>query len=208
MHAPSLARTSLVVLLLAPSLALAEAPASPGSPPAEAREELRDVAITLAPGNLVLGTLKVNGEFRLRDRLGLQVSLGAGKLGEVSVGEAGGQIRWYALGNFDHGLQLGLEVMYLDFQAPFDDLDKYGVPVELEADISATATGPFLGYKVAFDGGFTLEAQLGLQYYAVEVAANVDLSELDEKLDGVSARLAKEGSLVLPLANLNLGWSF
>ena len=199
-------RHVLLALLaaLAPAAALADE-----APEAGAGEELRDVAITFAPGNLLfLKTLKLNGELRLADEWGLQLSLGGGKLNEVSIGEAGGQLRWYAVGDFDHGMQLGLEVLFLDVSTDVEELNDQGIPVDVEGGARATAIGPFLGYKVAFDGGFTLETQLGLQHYGVEAYADADLSRLDDRLDGMSALLVHEVSLWLPLANLNLGWSF
>lgn len=203
----------LLLALLVPSLALAEAPApeetAPAAVPAlEVEEELRDVAVTLAPANLMFGVVKLNGELRVRDEWGLQVSLGAGSFKSVAVREAGGQLRWYAIGDFDHGMQVGLEVMYIDLQFDLEELNDAGVPVEAEAGLVATAVGPFVGYKIAFDGGFTLEAQLGIQRYGAKAHAGFDLSRLHEELDGVSATLAKEGSFYLPLTNVNLGWSF
>ena len=199
-------RPALFALLafLVPSLARAEAAA----PPELELEELRDVAITVAPANLLLGMVKVNGELRIRDEWGLQVSLGGGRIEKVSIREAGGQLRWYVLGDFDHGMQLGLEVMFIELELPPLTLDEAGVPVDIDPSVLATAIGPFLGYKVAFDGGFTLEAQLGLQRYGVDTTGGVSLSRLHEDLDGVTAAVTYASSFYAPLANLNLGWSF
>lgn len=174
------------------------------------------MAITFAPANLLfLNTWKVNGEFRLAEKWGLQVSLGAGKVEtdrkavpEIDIREGGGQVRWYAIGDFDHGLQLGAELMFIDLSFPIYELKKERLPEPIDTGIAATAFGPFLGYKVASRLGFTFEAQLGLQYYGIEARAGIPLSTLHDSLDGLTAELAAQTSMVLPLGNLNLGWSF
>jgi hypothetical protein len=208
----------LALLVSSPALAAipgaSEVPSAPGTPEVE-EKDLHFVAITFTPANLLLDTLKVNGEFRLAEKWGLQVSLGKGNyetgkraVREIDIREAGGQVRWYALGDFDHGLHLGAELMFIDLSFLIHELDKTPLPEPIDSGISATAIGPFVGYKVAAGFGLTAELQLGLQYYGIEARAGVPLSTIHDSLDGLTAELAASTSLVLPLANLNLGWSF
>lgn len=99
--------------------------------------------------------------------------------------EAGASARYYALGSFRHGLQLGAEALYV------------------HADTTADATGvqaaglglaPFVGYKWTHRTGFTVDAQLGVTYLVARAAS-----------DAGAAATARD---VAPLLNLNVGYSF
>lgn len=105
---------------------------------------------------------------------------------DLTVWEAGAQLRWYALGSFRHGLQLGAELLYVHASGDLLLSDD-------EATASGAALGPFVGYKYAANFGLTVDVQAGAQYLAV---AGDD--EMDEDAD----------SGVIPLLNLNVGWSF
>jgi hypothetical protein len=60
------------------------------------------------------------------------------------------------------------------------------------------AVGPLVGYKLVTSGGFTFLAQGGIEYVAVRAEAS--------NTSGSSA--SKSDSRLIPLLNLNLGWSF
>jgi hypothetical protein len=65
----------------------------------------------------------------------------------------------------------------------------------VEVTGNGLAIGPFVGYKYTADIGFTFDAHLGAQYLAVAAESN----------DGTQTA---EDSDVIPLVNLNAGWSF
>ena len=98
----------------------------------------------------------------------------------------GAQARYYLLGDFRHGLQVGAELIYI--YAGYDDPD-------IEVTAGGVSTGPFVGYKIAADFGLTFDAQLGFQYQFIGAR------------DANSSATASESSLA-PLLNLNVGWSF
>ena len=91
-------------------------------------------------------------------------------------------MRVYVIGDFRHGMQLGGEVLYLHLN---DD--------RLSATGEGLAVGPFLGYKIMIDAGFTFDAQLGFEH--VSARANSGTSTANDKS-------------IIPLLNLNVGWSF
>ena len=96
--------------------------------------------------------------------------------------EAGAQVRYYPLGSFIHGMQVGMEVMYLF-------MDSWG-------DRHGLGVGPFVGYKIAADIGFTFEVQLGFMYAPITGA--VELSGYQDCADDCQLG---------PLLNMNIGYS-
>jgi hypothetical protein len=158
------------------------------------------VAVTFSPLHLVSPIVELTGEFRLHDKFSVAAIAGVGSITtevpdgsteeekSFSAWELGGQGRFYLLGDFDHGMQLGVELLYVNV-----DFD--------EADVSGTgnglALGPFIGYKVSAGFGLTFDAQLGFQYLAAT-------AEASSGTDSASA----SDSTTIPLLNLNLGWAF
>ena len=69
---------------------------------------------------------------------------------------------------------------------------------EITANAGGLAFGPFLGYKLITSGGFTFVVQGGFQYAAVKAEAS--------DTEGNTAE--DEQDTIIPLFNLNLGWSF
>jgi hypothetical protein len=110
---------------------------------------------------------------------------------DVAVWELGAQLGWYPLGTFDK-LVLGAELTYLEVRA--DELPDTDVAVVG----SGLAVGPLVGYKFLTSVGFTFVAQAGFQYVALSAEAEEDAAVVDED----------ERSRILPLLNLNVGWSF
>jgi hypothetical protein len=96
-------------------------------------------------------------------------SLGVGRIAEerqtYRIWEVGGQLRFYLLGSFSHGMIVGADVGYVDVN---------GQPEGAMEMLVGTRAGGFLGYKKTLKGGFTVEAQLGPVY----VWGNADDSEL------------------------------
>ena len=177
------------------------ATASAQEPPAptmvEAEHEPDDghrFYLSISPIHLLAPIVEVTAELRLSDKLGLAAVAGAGRLpleedGEedsVSAFEVGSQLIAYPIGDFNHGLQVGGEIMYLHLASD-------GETETLSGSAQGLAVGPFVGYKLATDVGFSFNVQAGAQYVAAR-------GEDDE---GESY-----GSAVVPLVNANLGWSF
>jgi opacity protein-like surface antigen len=178
------------------STAGAQEPSAPAMIAADdGRDEDHDFYLSFSPLHLLPSPIiEVTGEWRLRDRIGLAAIAGAGRVdvdtaGEddsVAMYEVGGQFIGYALGDFDHGLQVGGEAVFLHVTTD-------GETETLTGSAQGLAVGPFVGYKLATDVGFSFNVQVGAQYVAAR-------GEDDE---GESY-----GSAVIPLVNANLGWSF
>ena len=108
-----------------------------------------------------------------------------------SVYELGLQLVGYPLRDFS-SLQLGGEVVYLHVST-----ESYqGEPVEAAA--GGVALGPFIGYKLITGIGFTFFVQGGFQYVAARAQAT----------DSQGTTTRNEQKTIIPLLNLNLGWSF
>ncbi|TNF23677.1 MAG: hypothetical protein EP329_26910 [Deltaproteobacteria bacterium] len=180
---------ALVALLAAPAAAY---PHGPGGYVEES--VAHEVAITISPIHLVLPVFEVQAEIRATEQVSASVILGFGSVkvsdgfttDSFSVFEIGGQVAYYALGDFDHGLQLGAELLYL------------GVSAEAGSEFEGVfgrglSLAPFVGYKVAADFGLTFCAQIGPAIFLVSAQSDT-ASESDSDV-GV-------------MLNLNLGWSF
>jgi hypothetical protein len=159
------------------------APAPPKPP-----HPRRVFSLTISPLHLILTVVELTGEARVHDKVGLAVIGGAGKFRDSLVGvsatviEAGAQVRYYVVGDFRHGMQLGAELLYLHLD--FSDSVATG---------EALAIGPFIGYKVIADAGFTFDVQLGFEHASVRDSSGSP-SNRDLKY--------------IPLLNLNIGRSF
>lgn len=147
-----------------------------------------EVSITFSPVHLLLPLGEVTGEFRLHDRIGVAATLGAGKPEGLTTLEAGVSGRFYPVGDFDHGMQLGLETQVVEM---------WGEVSGVEASGSGFTAGPFIGYKIAARFGLTFEIQTGAQYQYASARAT----------DGTNSASDSQTSLGF-LLNLQLGWSF
>ena len=158
-------------------------------------------ALSFSPIHLIFPFVELTGELKIKNKLGIALVAGVGQLETMrttptgvtedhfSAFEIGAQGRYYVVGDFNHGMQLGAEAMYL--YVATDATDSFS------ASGSSLAIGPFVGYKLATRLGFTFEAQLGLLYAALQTEAS---------MPGISS--TAEQRTVLPLLNLNAGWSF
>ena len=169
--------------------------ANPNSP------QSNHTTITISPLHLLLPVLEVTGEFKLSEKMSAAAIAGIGtttvEVSSISgtnqesyqTIELGAQYRYYLTGNFNGGIQLGFELLYVTVDRDEDD------------DVSATgegfAMGPFIGYKYVSSSGFTFDSQLGIQ----NVVGGAEASS-------GSASAETEDSAIVPLLNLNIGWSF
>ena len=148
----------------------------------------KQVSVTISPIHLTLPIVELTAEVRAADKAGVAAIAGVGKASGYPAWELGAQGRYYLLGSFDHGMQIGGEVLYLHMST------NQGA---VQASGAGGAVGPFIGYKIAARFGLTFDVQLGAEYlFATANASN-----------GASTATTSDSRLV-PLLNLNLGWSF
>jgi len=147
-----------------------------------------NVSLTLSPLHLFLPVVEVTGEFRLPLDFSLAAILGFGSSEGINVWEAGAQARYYLIGSFEHGMPLGVEALYVGGST---------AEAGVTANGNGIAVGPFVGYKIATDIGFTFDAGVGFQYFTV--TAHASSSE---------ASATVSDNRIIPLINLNVGWSF
>ncbi len=171
-----------------------------------AQERRTDIAITISPIHLVLPIVELTGEFALDDNIAIAGILGAGSIGVATVDstssisgesftvlEFGSSFRYYLVGDFDHGMQVGGELLYVYIDS--GDLETESVT----AFGQGLAIGPFIGYKIAATFGLTFEIQAGGAYVAAFAQAeNTETGETSSASD----------SDFIPIVNLQLGWSF
>jgi hypothetical protein len=160
---------------------------APAPPPPE--HPRRVFSLTISPLHLFLPVVELTGEARVHDKVGVALIAGAGKYTDPDVSgisatvyEAGGQVRVYIVGDFRHGMELGGELLYIHLND-----DRIAISGE------GLAVGPFLGYKIMIDAGFTFDAQLGFEHISARADGN-----------GATAN----DRTFIPLLNLNVGWSF
>jgi hypothetical protein len=167
----------------------------------EKYEVTHDFSLTISPFHLILPIYEFTGEFNINQNLGLALIGGYGnvKISKfdsdpqfsndiLKIYEIGGQINYYPIGSFDHGLQLGVEVLYVGI---------IGNHENIEISANGIAVGPFIGYKIIFDSGFTLNFQLGYEkIFAYGKASDGTNSASDSGTDNIV------------LLNINAGWSF
>lgn len=186
------------------STAVAATPAGTVTPPIPAADEAdprHHVALTLGTLYLLLPVVRVAAEVAIVPRVSLALTAGVGQLtivtdedeGErkrrIDTWQAGGQGNVYLLGDFEHGMQLGAEVLYAHLALPSGQ----GASGQLDG----WAVGPYLGYKFSAPFGLTFNAQLGIE---------VGTAKVEGESDG--ERLTKQQLIPLPILNLNLGWAF
>jgi hypothetical protein len=172
----------------------------PPPPPPPPPEVTRDLSLTFSPVHLLLPLFELMLELRVVDGFGVALLAGYGQvsaddaLGKSHVFtayELGGQLVWYPLKPFE-SLQVGAELLYVNVKS--DDLANATVTGVGDG----VAVGPLIGYKLITSGGFTFVVQGGIQYVAIRAEAESEAGQ----------RAEEEQAKVIPLLNLNLGWSF
>ena len=188
-------------LLLFVALAARAAPAlaDPAPPPAPTApaSPAHLVSITFSPVHLALPIFEVTGEIRDGDSFGFALILGGGEVQGLGAFEVGAQARFYALGDFEGGLQIGAEVLYLHLDGGLGSTNS----TSLSGSGTGAAIGAFVGYKTILAIGLTFEAQGGAE------VVNADASASATSATGSSTATASDVR-VIPLLNLNVGWSF
>ena len=143
-------------------------------------EELKVISLTISPLHFLDGSGELTGEIKALDILGIGFIAGAGKGHGLVWWDAGVTARFYPLGHFWRGLQVGAEIRYVGTGSEFMQGDHRVV------------LGPFVGGKYIFPVGFTIEGQVGGTF---STKGNVGLNTGDYGTPDV-------------LLNFNVGWSF
>ena len=161
-------------------------------------QETKKLSITNSPIHLALSILELMAEYQVAPKIGAAGILGYGSITEtdnwgdeveIPILEIGGQLNYYLLGNFDKGMQVGLEVLYLNASAEDEDVT---------VSVDGLAIGPYLGYKWTAGFGLTFDIQAGYEKLLFHGEAE----------DNFGNELEEEEVTGIPLINLNLGWSF
>ena len=153
-------------------------------PRTKTKQTLFKTTITISPIHLAMPVVELMGEFALSPKVSVAVVGGLGTYEGFSVSEFGGQLNLYATGNFDKGMQVGLEILYASVSGSIENVSGVG---------NGLSIGPFIGYKGAFDFGLSIDIQLGVAFMTVQAEAS-----------GSTA----SAKATAPLLNLNVGWSF
>ncbi len=186
-------RSLVASSVLLGSIAIAHAQESPpsmlpGVNQPEPEKPLR-ASVTFSPIHLVLPVAELAVEVAVAPKIGVAVVGGVGTVTptnsdeSVFVYEVGVSPRYYVVGNFRQGVQLGAEVMYAHASADSNFMGTVAA--------EGLAISPYVGYKWVASMGLTLEAQLGASYFAM-------------RGDGVD----EDDSRFSALLNLQVGWSF
>ena len=160
------------------------------------------LSLTFSPLHVLSPIFELQVEARVVPHFGAALIGGVGTMKSTStvagvpaqrfsVYELGAQLVGYPLQPFE-SLQLGAELLWIKVST-----ENYNGR-QITADAGGVAIGPFVGYKLVTEAGFTFFAQGGFEYVVLKADA-ADSS-------GNTARA--EQSTFIPLLNLNLGWSF
>jgi hypothetical protein len=170
--------------------------------PTKVQEKPRYVSLTFSPLHLLSPIVELQVEGMVTPHFGLAALGGYGTIKATSANstlddtrftayELGLQLVGYPLRDFS-SLQLGAELLWLKIST--DSLEGR----EISGNAGGLAIGPFIGYKLLTSGGFTFFAQGGFQY----IAAQADVADTEGNTGH------DEASTIIPLLNLNIGWSF
>ena len=82
-------------------------------------EAEKTIAVTISPVHLVLPVVELTGEYAVTPKIGVALIVGVGTItpsgsnDKFTAYEAGASFRYYALGTFRSGLQLGAEALFV-----------------------------------------------------------------------------------------------
>jgi hypothetical protein len=156
-------------------------------------ETEHQLSLTIAPLWILNGEPHGNIEVRVFDKWSGSLGLGYSNRASLPLEESdvthiaistSGQIRYYAIGDFDHGMQVGAHYHYF-----WTEPSTQGVK---NRAVGGHTTSGFLGYKYITDIGFTLDFQGGIGYF---VTSDRDGQEVD-------------GSRPVAYWAADIGWSF
>ncbi|HEY5947139.1 MAG TPA: hypothetical protein VIV40_16665 [Kofleriaceae bacterium] len=146
-------------------------------------------SVTWSPVHLVMPLVELQADYNVVPNMGVGVILGGGRVSDdtnmitATAYEVGGQYNYYFMHPFS-GLHAGFEGLYLHLG-----------DIEQDSTVSGAglSVGPYVGYKLETDIGFTFIAQGGVAVLAVKAESSTQM---------------QSDKTVYPLLNLNVGWSF
>ena len=164
-----------------------------------------DVSLTISPFHLALPVVQLTLEIRAHDNLGVALVGGYGATSiqstttaatgatvtsttSIALWEVGARANAYVVGNFDDGMIVGAQLLYLGATSG-------GVSYQGGAAAQGTSIGGYIGYKLATRVGFTFLCAIGAQNVFLSAASNDGNAQASD-------------SKVLPLLILDVGWSF
>lgn len=154
------------------------APTEP-APPAPTEPELpHRVSLTFSPAHLFFTFFELQAELRVSNKFGFALILGAGITTDDAIGadvhavSVGLKSVWYAIGDFEEGMQVAFETMDIAASATVSDVaGAFG---------NGFSLSPLLGYKDVLCFGLTFEVQAGpaiiVLGHEVSVVPNVNLN--------------------------------
>lgn len=151
-------------------------------------QESQRVSIVMSPLELINPVFRFVGEFKVARTHGIGPDLSVGSIDQVFVFSVGAQYAWYAIGDFDHGMQLGASLRYLQSNDEEDGIVSVGRGI---------AIGPIIGYKYVAPFGLTIGLNGGMLYMSINANAQ----------DTFGGKASATGSGFVPTAALWLGWT-
>lgn len=143
-----------------------------------AQEKPKTAYLSFSVLHLARPIAELTGEMRLTPRWSFSVITGAGAVSQRAYWNVGTQLLAYPIGNFERGLQLGVETAYAGYAGDRD-------PTAIVGPVNALTFGPVIGFKWTFSS-FTVSSQAGAAF----------------------APGATPGHRFAAVHNLNIGWSF
>jgi len=151
-------------------------------------QESHRVSILLSPIELISPVVRFVGEFKVARTHGFGPDVSAGSIDQVFVFSIGAQYAWYMIGDFEHGMQLGASLRYLQSSNESNGISSVGRGV---------AIGPIIGYKYVAPFGLTVGLNGGVLFMTVSANAN----------DTFGRKASASGFGPVPTAALWLGWT-
>lgn len=162
----------------------------------------RTFSLTMSPIHAALSIFEFTGEYAVSPKFGVAGIGGYGGLEldktdgttttkeDIPVLELGAQAIYYPWGNFNGGMQVGAELLWLKLFIPEEE--------NVEVSVNGVAIGPMLGYKWVMGFGLTFDVQGGYQFLFAQAKGN----------DAEGTEVEASTDTGIPLINLNAGWSF
>lgn len=144
----------------------------------EEEERPKTAYLSFSPVHLTRPIFEMTGEMALSRKWSVSVTAGAGTIYRQAYWNAGMQLLAYPVGNFERGLQLGVETQYASFAGGLSSNTVTGI-------VNTPAIAPVIGFKWTFSS-FTVSTQAGVAF----------------------APLGSEARRFSSVYNLNVGWSF
>lgn len=184
------------------------------------------LSLTFSAARVLASLYEVTAEVALGDHVGVALLGGLGGMDaehpsypytvRLTGRELGAQARVYVLGDFDDGLMLGGEALWIWADATptriTDSVVVNGVrhngTALLSGDGTLTGLGAFIGYKMTAKFGLTLDIKLGWQRLLFKGSGSMaGEAMVNGQRERRTERTSIRESLNIPLFNLNLGWS-